>query len=49
MPVSWGEQNVIFKKQGRWQNFELYAQDDLKVTNRLTLNLGVRYSYFPNP
>src|SRR5467141_9584 len=47
--VSWGEQNVIFKKQGRWQNFELYAQDDLKVTNRLTLNLGVRYSYLPNP
>jgi len=47
--VSWGEQNVIFKKQGRWQNFELYAQDDFKVTNRLTLNLGVRYSYFPNP
>jgi len=47
--VGWGEQNVIFKKQGRWQNFELYAQDDFKVTNRLTLNLGVRYSYFPNP
>ena len=47
--VGWGEQNTIFKKQGRWQNFELYAQDDLKVTNRLTLNLGVRYSYFPNP
>jgi hypothetical protein len=49
MAVSWGEQNVIFKKQGRWQNFETYFQDDLKVTNRLTLNLGVRYSYFPNP
>jgi hypothetical protein len=47
--VSWGEQNVIFKKQGRWENFELYLQDDLKLTNRLTLNLGVRYSYLPNP
>lgn len=47
--VSWGEQNVIFKKQGRWENFELYFNDDLKVTNRLTLNLGVRYSYLPNP
>jgi hypothetical protein len=47
--VNWGEQNVIFKKQGRWQNTELYAQDDLKVTNRLTLNLGVRYSYLPWP
>jgi len=30
-------------------NFEAYAQDDWKVTNRLTLNLGVRYSYFPSP
>jgi hypothetical protein len=47
--VGWGEQNVIFKKQGRWRNYELYAQDDWKITNRLTINLGVRYSYFPNP
>jgi carboxypeptidase family protein len=49
MAVSWGEQNVIFKKQGRWENFELYLQDDLKLSSRLTLNLGVRYSYLPNP
>jgi Carboxypeptidase regulatory-like domain/TonB-dependent Receptor Plug Domain len=47
--VNWGEQNVIFKKQGRWENFELYLQDDLKLTSRLTVNLGVRYSYLPNP
>ena len=49
MAVSWGEQNVIFKKQGRWQNFEAYLNDDFKITNRLTLNVGVRYSYLPNP
>ncbi len=30
-------------------NFEFYVQDDWKITNRLTLNLGVRYSYFPSP
>lgn len=30
-------------------NFETYVQDDWKVTPRLTLNLGVRYSYFPSP
>jgi hypothetical protein len=30
-------------------NFEVYAQDDWKVTNQLTINLGLRYSYFPSP
>ena len=49
MAVNWGEQNIIFKKQGRWTNFETYVQDDWKVNNRLTVNLGVRYSYLPWP
>jgi hypothetical protein len=26
-----------------------YAQDDFKITPRLTVNLGVRYEYWPNP
>ena len=30
-------------------SFEAYLQDDFKATHRLTLNLGVRYSYFPQP
>ena len=49
MGIGWSEQNTIFKKQGRWQNYEFYANDDFKMTDRLTLNLGVRYSYLPNP
>jgi hypothetical protein len=49
MAFNWGEQNVIFKKQGRWTNFETYFNDDWKLNNRLTLNLGVRYSYLPWP
>ncbi len=30
-------------------SFEAYVQDDWKATHRLTLNLGVRYSFFPQP
>ena len=30
-------------------NFEAFAQDDWKLSDRLTVNLGVRYSYFPSP
>jgi hypothetical protein len=30
-------------------NFEAFGQDDWKLTNRLTINLGLRYSYFPSP
>jgi hypothetical protein len=33
----------------RYINFEVYVQDDWKITPRLTLNAGVRYSYFPSP
>ncbi len=38
-----------FQKARPLQNLELYFNDDLKINNRLTLNLGVRYSYLPNP
>lgn len=32
-----------------YANFEFYVQDDWKVTRKLTINAGIRYSYFPSP
>ncbi|HYO62760.1 MAG TPA: carboxypeptidase regulatory-like domain-containing protein [Pyrinomonadaceae bacterium] len=32
---------------GRWHDFEFYANDTWKVHPRLTLTLGMRYSFFP--
>jgi hypothetical protein len=30
-------------------NVEAYVQDDWKLTSQLTINVGLRYSYFPSP
>jgi outer membrane receptor protein involved in Fe transport len=34
---------------GNAKNFSFFMQDDVKVTPRLTLNLGLRYDFFGNP
>ncbi|MGB7354907.1 MAG: TonB-dependent receptor [Acidobacteriaceae bacterium] len=33
----------------QYYNIEGYVQDDWQLTHDLTLNLGLRYSYFPSP
>lgn len=33
----------------KYVNFEFYLQDDWKVSRKLTVNAGIRYSYFPSP
>jgi hypothetical protein len=49
MGWGWGEQGNFFSNLGRWQNLEWYVNDDIKLSSRLTVNLGMRYSYLPNP
>jgi hypothetical protein len=34
---------------GNAKNFDFFVQDDIKVTPRLTVNLGLRYDFFGNP
>jgi hypothetical protein len=45
----WGEQGNFFSNLGRWENLEWYVNDDIKLNSRVTVNLGMRYSYLPNP
>jgi Carboxypeptidase regulatory-like domain/TonB-dependent Receptor Plug Domain len=49
MGFGWGEQGNFFSNLGRWENLEWYVNDDFKFNSRLTFNLGMRYSYLPNP
>jgi hypothetical protein len=39
----------ISRKDGRYNDFAAFAQDDIKVLPRLTLNVGVRYEIFGAP
>jgi len=49
--MTWGfsETNKEARAQLRWKDIELYAADSWKAQARLTIDYGVRYSYFPNP
>jgi Carboxypeptidase regulatory-like domain len=44
--ASFGQQDHLVKYYNRYKLFEPYFQDDWRITNRLTVNLGMRFSLF---
>ncbi|HEX6737945.1 MAG TPA: hypothetical protein VF310_06740, partial [Vicinamibacteria bacterium] len=48
--MAWGfdESNFEPEAQQRWRDVEAYVADSWKVHPRVTLDAGVRWSYFPN-
>ena len=50
LPKSFGtNQGPSFERTYKFNTFGVYAQDDFRVTSRLTLNLGMRYEFSTTP
>ena len=49
MALGWGESQDIFKIRNVWRDVEFYAADNWRVTPRLTLEFGLRWSFLPPP
>jgi hypothetical protein len=45
--ASYNETNTVAFNDNRRNSFEAYIDDSWKMTRRLTVNLGLRYSFFP--
>lgn len=48
-PATYSAQTTPYEQHLRYSNFGMYVQDDWRITNRLTLNLGLRWEYFGKP
>jgi len=49
MAFNWSEASNININDIRWRNTEFYGADTFRLSNRLTVVYGVRYSLLPNP
>jgi len=49
MTYGMSETNTIYTGFNRWQNYEFYAGDTFRVSPKLTVVYGFRWSLLPNP
>lgn len=49
MAFGMGEASTIFDGKQRWRNYEFYGGDTFRLSSKLTVVYGVRYSLLPNP
>lgn len=49
MALGWSEADHLFTVKNVWHDLEFYAADNWRVTRKLTLDLGLRWSYLPPP
>ncbi|HXY13592.1 MAG TPA: carboxypeptidase regulatory-like domain-containing protein [Terriglobales bacterium] len=49
MTFGMSETNTIYTGHDRWHNYEFYAGDTFRLTPKLTVVYGFRWSFLPNP
>jgi len=49
MAFGMGETNTIYTGHDRWHNYEFYAGDTFRLSSKLTVVYGFRWSFLPNP
>jgi len=49
MALGWSESTNLFKVRNVWHDVEFYVADNWRITPRLTVDYGFRWSFFRNP
>lgn len=49
MGIGWSETTDIFKVRNVWHDAEFYVADNFRITPRLTIDYGFRWSFLRNP
>ena len=49
MAMGWSETTNLFKVRNVWHDVEFYVTDNWRITPRLTVDYGFRWSFLRNP